>query len=273
MPKLLTDEQVDRYHTQGAIAPIKVIEAEEADDFRRKFEDLEQEIGCEAQSKFRIKAHLPFPWLTKLTRNSKILDAIEDLIGPDIVVWGSSFFTKKANDHRFVSWHQDSTYYGFDPAESITAWVAFSDSTRETGCVRIIPGSHEGDAVMKHVETFDPDNLLARGQTIEGVDENEVVDLELRAGEMSVHHNKTVHSSMPNPSNMPRIGYAIHICAPHVRQTQFEGATGTLVRGEDNFGHWAPDIEAKEHMDPECLAALDVAWERYRTSMKAPYEQ
>jgi hypothetical protein len=272
MAKALSPEQIERYHAQGAVAPIQIMDPDEAFDYRRQFEALEQEIDGEAQGRFRIKAHLPFPWLTRLIHNETLLDAVEDLIGPDIVVWGTSFFTKKANDHRFVSWHQDSTYYGLEPPDSITAWVAFSDSTRETGCVRILPGSHKGDSIMRHVETFDPDNLLARGQTIEGVDETNIVDLEVRAGEMSIHHNKTVHSSMPNPSDYPRIGFAIHIVLPHVRQTQFDGATGTVVRGEDREGNWLPDITAKQNMDPDCLDALDRAWTNYRKYMKAPYE-
>ena len=272
MAKILNQGQIDRYQDEGAIAPIRVMDSDTALEFRNQFEALEKEIDGEAQSRFRIKAHLPFPWLTELIHNSNILDAVEDLIGPNIVVWGSSFFTKKAHDHRFVSWHQDSTYYGLEPPESITAWVAFSDSTRETGCVRILPGSHKGEAVLRHVETFDPDNLLARGQTIEGVDETRTVDLEVRAGEMSIHHNKTVHSSMPNPSEHPRIGFAIHIAPPHVRQTQFDGATATVVRGQDTAKNWAPDISAKENMDPECLVALDQAWTNYRKYMKAPYE-
>jgi ectoine hydroxylase-related dioxygenase (phytanoyl-CoA dioxygenase family) len=272
MAKLLSQKQIDRYNTEGAIAPIRVMDTDTAFSFRQKFEDLESNIDGEAQSRFLIKAHLPFPWLTELIHNEKMLDAVEDLIGPDIVVWGSSFFTKEAHDQRFVSWHQDSTYYGLEPAESITAWIAFSDSTRATGCVRILPGSHKGDAIMRHVETFDPDNLLARGQTIESVDETDTVDLEMRAGEMSIHHNKTVHSSMPNPSDQPRIGFAIHIAPPHVRQAQFDGATGTIVRGKDRDANWVPDISAKTDMDPDCLVALDQAWTNYRKYMKAPYE-
>lgn len=272
MPKLLTDEQIERYEAQGALAPIRIMEPDAAFELRKKFEALEQEIGAEAQSRFRIKAHLPFPWLTELIHNSTMLDAVEDLIGSDIVVWGSSFFTKKARDHRFVSWHQDSTYYGLEPPESITAWIGFSDSTRETGCVRILPGSHKGESVLRHVETFDPDNLLARGQTIEGVDETQTVDLEVRAGEMSIHHNKTVHSSMPNPSDQPRIGFAVHIAPSFVRQTQFEGATAALVRGQDRDDNWAPDISATKDFDPDCMEALDHAWQNYRKYMKAPYE-
>ena len=272
MAKLLTEEQIERYHNEGGIAPIRIMSDDEAGELRRKFEALEEEIGGEAQGRFRIKAHLPFPWLTEVIHNSTMLDAVEDLIGPDIVVWGSSFFTKKARDQRFVSWHQDSTYYGLEPAESMTAWIAFSDSTKESGCMRILPGSHKGESVLRHVETFDPDNLLARGQTIEGVDESHTVDLEVRAGEMSIHHNKTVHSSMPNPSDAPRIGFAVHIAPSYVRQTQFDGATATLVRGEDPESNWAPDITARKDFDPDCLEALDHAWQNYRKYMKAPYE-
>ena len=91
-------------------------------------------------------------------------------MGPNLLVWGTSFFTKAARDPRFISWHQDSTYYGLEPPESVTAWIAFSDSTEDSGCMRIIPGSHNGSHILPHVEKSEPDNLLSRGQTIEGID-------------------------------------------------------------------------------------------------------
>ena len=273
MPKVLSVEQIARYEHDGAIAPVPVMSRAEADALRARFEALENGIEGEIQARFRIKAHLPFPWLCDLIRHPAMLDAVEDLIGPDIVVWGSSFFTKKARDHRFVSWHQASTYYGLEPPESITAWIAFSDSTRETGCLKIIPGSHKGPAIVRHVETYAEDNLLSRGQTIEDIDESTALDLELRAGEMSIHHNKTIHSSEPNPSDRPRIGFAIHIAPPQVRQAQFDGAAAVVVRGSDRFGHWQPEPVPRRDMDPDCLIALDHAWDQYRLAMKAPYER
>jgi non-haem Fe2+, alpha-ketoglutarate-dependent halogenase len=271
MPKVLTAEQIDRYHRDGAVAPVTLMSRAEMAAFKRKFDELEATVGGEAQSRYRMKAHLPFPWLTELTRHPRMIDAVEDLIGPDVICWGSSFFTKKPRDARFVSWHQDSTYYGLEPPESITCWIAFTDARMETGCMRIVPGSHQGPAILPHVETYDKNNLLARGQTIQNVDESNLVYLQVDAGEFSIHHNKTIHSSQPNNADTPRIGFAVHFAAPHVRQVQFAGATAAVVRGKDRFGHWQPDPEPKKDFDPACLAALDEAWLRYRTAMKAQH--
>jgi non-haem Fe2+, alpha-ketoglutarate-dependent halogenase len=269
MPKVLTQDQINRYQRDGAVAPVFLMSRTEIEAYRRKFDALEATIGGEAQARFRIKAHLPFPWLTELTRHPRMIDAVEDLIGPDVILWGSSFFTKKARDVRFVSWHQDSTYYGLEPPESITCWIGFTDARKESGCMRIVPGSHNGPAILPHVETYAKDNLLARGQTIQNVDESSLVYLEVDAGEFSIHHNKTIHSSQPNNADTPRIGFAVHFAAPHVRQVQFAGATATVLRGQDRFGHWQPEPQPKQDFDPVCLAAMDEAWARYRTSMKA----
>ncbi len=135
--------------------------------------------------------------------------------------------------------------------------------------MRIVPGSHQGASILPHLETYDSNNLLARGQTIEQVDESNLVYLEVDAGEFSIHHNKTIHSSQPNTSDTPRIGFAVHFAAPHVRQAQYPGATAMVMRGQDRFGHWRPDPRPKQDFDPDCLAALDEAWSRYRTAMRA----
>ena len=131
MPKVLTDEQLDQWDRDGAVWPVDLLTAEEAADYTRRFEALEASMETEAQARFRMKAHLPFPWLWDLVMHPRLADAIEDIIGPNIVCWGSSFFTKKAHDPRFISWHQDSTYYGLEPPESITAWVAFTGRMRK----------------------------------------------------------------------------------------------------------------------------------------------
>jgi len=273
MPKVLSEAQVEAFRRDGAIHPITLMSREDAAGYHDRFQALESSMEGEVQARFRLKAHLPFPWLTELIRQPVMLDVVEDLLGPDILVWGTSFFTKPPNDDRFVSWHQDSTYYGMEPPETITVWVAFSDSTIESGCLRFLPGTHMGAAIMPHVETYDPKNILARGQTIEGGDSSNAIDMPLAAGQCSIHHNKTIHGSNPNRSGEPRIGFTVHITTPDVRQTQFDGATGTLVRGEDRYGHWAPDPVAERDMDPVCLAALDEAWDRYRVAMKAPDQQ
>ena len=111
MLKILTEDQVTAWHSDGCIFPVRAVDSENAQDNLKRYLELERRIGEEPQNRFKIKAHLPFPWMWDIIRNKNILDAVEDIIGPDILCWGSSFFTKNANDKRFVSWHQDSTYY------------------------------------------------------------------------------------------------------------------------------------------------------------------
>ncbi len=269
MPKVLSPDQIARWQRDGAVWPIDMLSAGQAREYCRRFEALEKHIGGEVQARFRIKAHLPFPWLWDLILDPRLADVAEDLIGPDIVCWGSSFFTKKPHDPRFVSWHQDSTYYGLEPPESITAWLAFTQANSEAGCMKIIPGSHKGPAILPHEETRDPGNLLSRGQTIRNIDDSVAVEMPLEAGQMSVHHNKTIHSSEPNRASWPRIGFAIHLAPTHVRQTQFKGALAIRLRGDDPNRNWAEDPRPVCEMSPESLQAVDEYWDRYRTAMTA----
>lgn len=176
MPKHLTEAEIQAYRRDGCVFPILLLTRVEAADIRQRFEALEAAIGGETQERFRIKAHLPFPWLNDSIRHPRLLDAIEGIIGPNILCWGSSFFTKDAHDPRFVSWHQDSAYYGLKPPETVTAWVAFTDSKIESGCMRFIPRTHRVGQ-LKHKETFDKNNLLSRGQTIANVDGSSAVDI------------------------------------------------------------------------------------------------
>jgi non-haem Fe2+, alpha-ketoglutarate-dependent halogenase len=264
MPKLLTEDQIRAYHRDGCVFPIPLLGPAEAAEIRGKFEALETTIGGEAQQRYRIKAHLPFPWLNDLIRHPRLLDAIEDLMGRNILCWGSSFFTKDAHDPRFVSWHQDSTYYGLKPAETVTAWVAFTDSKVESGCMRVIRRTHKLGQ-LRHEETYDSDNLLSRGQTIAQVDESSAVDIVLQAGEFSIHSEFVIHGSNPNRSDDRRLGFSIHYIPPHVRQTLFDGATAAAVRGRDTHGFWRPDPQPKVDFDAECQAALDRAFQQYKS--------
>ena len=163
MPKLLTEAQVRRFHEDGFLCPVDICSPEEAAAMHRKIEDIEATLGEEPQARFRVKAQLPFPWLCDLVRHPRLLDAAEDLIGPDIMCWGASFFAKKPHDPRYVSWHTDSFFYGYEPRETVAAWFSFNDSTPESGCVRYIPGSHKTEAI--HDFHPGPDNLIPAGQT------------------------------------------------------------------------------------------------------------
>src|SRR4051794_30221153 len=213
--KALSNEDVRHYRERGYVAPVRVLSAEKAAALRGWLEAYEAGNGPLA-GPLRHKTHLLFPWLDDLIRESAILDAVEDLIGPNILVWGTSFFIKEARDPSFVSWHQDSTYWGLDPADIVTAWVALSDSTAENGAMRVIPGSHTLDQIP-HRDTFAANNLLTRGQEVMvEVDPADAATLELAAGEMSLHHVRLVHGSDPNPSPRRRIGFAIRYIPTYV---------------------------------------------------------
>ena len=269
MPKILTNAQLAQYREMGAVWPVDLLMRDEAAELARRYQALDDATEGGAMSRYRIKAHLPFPWLWDVITHERLVDAIEDLLGPDFVCWGSSFFAKKAHDPGFISWHQDSTYYGLEPPESVTAWIAFTDATSETGCMKIVPGSHLGPDILEHEETTDADNLLVRGQTIRDIDEASAVEMPLAAGQMSIHHNKTIHASEPNRADWPRIGYAVHFAASNVRQVQFDGATAIHLRGGDLDGNWLPDPRPETEFDPRCMEALEVAWTRYQTAMRA----
>lgn len=197
--KALTEAEVRRYQDLGYHFPVPVMDPADALSLRRRLEDFEASAGRLA-GKMRQKPHLLFTWLNDLIRHPRILDAVEDIIGPDILCWGTSFFIKEPRTRSFVSWHQDLTYWGLEPPDVITAWVALSDATAENGAMRVIPASHKLDQVP-HNDTFRPENLLSRGQEIMvDVNEAEAVMMPLQAGEMSLHHVRLIHGSDPNPS-------------------------------------------------------------------------
>lgn len=264
MPKVLTTEQVEAHNRDGFLGPVDLFTPEEIAVIRRHVEEVEARIGGEIQSRFKIKAHLPFRWMYDIVTHPRLLDAVEDIIGPDILCWGSSFFQKEAHDPRFVSWHQDSTYYGLEPPDTLTAWLAITDSTLESGCVSFVPGTHDR-GVYRHEERKAADNLLSRGQTIVGIDEAKAVPMVLKAGQFSFHNEDTVHGSAPNNSPNRRIGFSIHYIPPYVREVKYPGATAMLVRGKDTYGHWGQDPVPAEDWDEACLRALDESWKTYQS--------
>ena len=219
---------------------------------RQKLEAIEAEMGGPLRGDLRHKTHLLFPFLAGLVRHPRILDAIEDVLGPDILCWSSNFFIKEATDPAFVSWHQDSTYWGLSSPDVATAWVALTPSNTANGAMAVIPGSHKLDQ-MPHRDTFHRHNLLTRGQEIAvEVDESQSVPLNLRPGEMSLHHVRLVHGSAPNPSLDRRIGFAIRYIPTSIRQLEGEDSA-TLVRGEDRFHYFEHEPSPRIDMDPALL--------------------
>jgi non-heme Fe2+,alpha-ketoglutarate-dependent halogenase len=258
----LTQAQVEHIRREGYAFPFDAIPAAEAASYVAKLDSYDAILGEEAQKQLKIKAHVAAPWIVALARNKNILDAVESVIGPDILLFGTSMFSKKARDVRFVSWHQDAAYYGLDPQQEVTCWVGLTDADTENGCMRVMPGSHLGaDAV--HDETYDPQNMLGRGQTIRGIDDSKAVYMPVKAGQFSMHHERTIHGSMPNPSDRRRVGISFFYMPTHVRST-IGRRTATLVRGTDKYGHWDPEPMPKTDLDPVCMEFLRQSWSRYR---------
>ena len=249
----LPEAAIAHYREHGYYAPVRVMSAHEAESIRRRLEAHEASHGA-LKGSMRHKSHLLFTWLDGLIRHPAVLDAVEGVIGPDILCWSSTFFIKEPRDPGFVSWHQDSTYWGLDPADIVTAWVALSESTAENGAMRVIPDTQSLEQIA-HRDTFDANNLLTRGQEIAvEVDEAKAVMLSLQPGEMSLHHVRLIHGSDPNPSGKRRIGFAIRYLPTHVRQVVGIRDSATLVRGVDRFGNFEPEYAPDHDLSDAALA-------------------
>jgi hypothetical protein len=256
----LGPEDVSRYREMGYYYPVRVMSTQEAAAYMRKLEAHEAIYGP-FLGNMRHKAHLYLTWLDELVHLPTILDAVSDILGPNIMVHSSSFFIKEPHDPAYVSWHQDGHYWGLDSGDVVTAWIALLDSDTENGAMRVIPGSHL--VPLPHVDTFAKNNLLSRGQEI-AVDlgDRKWVELDLKAGEMSLHHVGIIHGSEPNNSDRRRIGFAIRYMAPHVKQTISTTDGAMLVRGIDRFNNFEHEPSPETDMAPEALAYHRYAMER-----------
>ena len=266
--------QAARYERDGYLFPIRVLAPEEAEGCWRRMQSLRRERPEDAATAFSFNPHYLLPWLYDLARHPRILDAVERVLGPDLLVWSTGFFNKMPHDPSYVSWHQDSTYWGLEPPDVVSAWIAFTPSRRANGCMRVAPGTHTLGQIA-HVDGFAAENLLSRGQEVRvDVDESEAVDVELAPGEMSLHHVRIVHGSNPNPTDAPRIGFVVRYIAAHCRQIGGR-VPAALVRGEDRYGHFDPLPRPKEEFDPEARALYDAATPvlqsiLYRDAAKGP---
>jgi ectoine hydroxylase-related dioxygenase (phytanoyl-CoA dioxygenase family) len=187
-----------------------------------------------------------------------IVDAVSDLIGPDILLYGSVLFFKEPRSAGFVSWHQDGTYMGIEPHTFVTPWLALTPSNTQLGCVKVIPGSHKG-GILKHHDTFGKDNILTRGQAIEDIDESAAVDLVLRPGQISLHHARTVHGSMPNRGDQRRLGVALQCyMRPECKQVIGENLV-QVVRGCADLSGYSILNRPVEDMDEAAVGERERA--------------
>lgn len=218
----------EQFERDGWIAPIDVLSEAEAARYAEALADAERRFPEHLHAEHRNNAHLAFPFLAELCTQPIVVAAAQALVGDDVTLWSTVLFVKEPDSTAYVSWHQDAFYMGLEPDNFVTAWLALTPSTVESGCVSVIPGSHR--ARMAHVDTFGDDNILTRGQQAQGVDTNDPVHLELRPGQMSLHHPWLVHGSQPNRSSSRRIGFAMQA---------FLGGDVRPVRGEHHVMHIA----------------------------------
>lgn len=238
MPLALTASQVDGYKTAGWLSPVDVFTPSEANVARSRLEQFEIEHGPIAARTERSRAYLPFAWVDTIMRDPRLVDVVEDLIGPNILCWNAILWIKEAGAGSFVGWHQDVTYWGLDNRELVTVWVALSDASEAAGCMSVLPGSHEYD--LDHDETYDANNLLTRGQHINDIDPEATVAMPLLPGQASFHNVATAHGSGPNSTDDRRIGLSLHYMPTHTRQTLTGWDSAAFIRGEDthnNFDH------------------------------------
>ena len=249
MPKILSESQIETFRRDGCVFPIRVMPVEQALEVRRRLEAFEASTGGPLKGDLRHKTHLLFTWLNELVHDTHIVDAIEDLYGEDLLCWSTNFFIKEAHNPAYVSWHQDSTYWGLSRPDVVTAWLALTPSNASNGAMGFIPGTQKSDQIP-HRDTFAKNNLLTRGQEIAvDVDASTAVTIELEPGEISLHHVRVVHGSPANPSNDRRIGFAIRYIPTSVAQIAGDDSA-TLVRGVDRFHHFAPEPRPTADMDP-----------------------
>lgn len=239
------------YARDGFLSPVDIISASDARRHRAQMESAEQNMGA---VHYLAKMHTVLRSPFELATHANILDVVEALIGGDILLYNSTYIIKEARAPAYVSWHQDLTYWGLDGDDQVSVWLALSRADRESGCMRMLPGSHTGGARAHDLSAHDENNVLFQSQTVRGVDESRAVHCELAPGQASFHHGWTLHCSSPNQSDDRRIGLNLQYIAPHVRQTKLPGFSALLVRGEDRFGHYANETGAQSDLEPAALA-------------------
>ncbi|MGD9617177.1 MAG: phytanoyl-CoA dioxygenase family protein [Alphaproteobacteria bacterium] len=264
MGRRLSDSEVARYERAGFLFPVDVFGRERARFYLDRLEAFERRDGREFGKGHNFKPHLLFRWVDEIVHHPAVLDPIEDLIGPDIRLFHLSVWPKHAHDPAFVSWHQDATYFGLDPPVQVTAWVALTDASVESGCMEVVPGSHRLGQ-LHHGQSDSPHNLLSRGQTVsKEFDRRDTVFMAVQAGQMSLHHTHLIHRSGPNRSDHRRVGLGISYIPAAARCRCTTRLSAMLVRGTDRYGHFDDEPRPQQDYGPAERAFHAEAVARFR---------
>ena len=259
----LSQSLIDQYWDDGYLFPLPAISRDHALNSRAEFESIERdwldaELPQPLNSYKRVNAHVVIPFAADIACNPQVLDVIEGIIGPDIMIYSVEFFAKEPHTDHVVSMHQDLTYWGMGAIDGlVTAWIPLSSATPASGCMDFVRGSHK-NPILPHEDTFDDNNLLSRGQEVKvDVDPADKVAIEIHPGQMSLHHGLTIHGSGPNTSDDRRIACVVRYIRPDMTQEQAEEDFAMLARGEDRFGNFTHIAAPKKNFAPEAVALYD----------------
>lgn len=238
-PSVLTAEQIGSYNERGFIKPIEIFPADEIQDIRNYFDDLLARVTAEGGNSYSISsAHMKYGRVYDILSDSRIVAVVSDLLGDDVVGWGSHFFCKMPHDGKAVAWHQDASYWPLSPSKAVTVWLAIDDADCENACMRFIAGSHHVGHLTFRPSSPDEHNVL--NQTVEDPEQyGEIVNDELKAGQISIHSDLLLHGSEANDSDRRRCGLTIRYAAADVRAGMDWNQKGVWVKGSDPTGHWA----------------------------------
>ena len=242
MPKLLSQSQVDKYQSDGFVYPIEVMSREQAGQYLKRLEASEELQGKRLVKGSNFKPHLIFRWADELAYHPRILDAVEDLIGPNIRILSSTVFPKMPGDGTFVDWHQDGTYFALEPDnEQVAVWLGLSDAPVESGCMEMAVGSHKLGQ-LSHAEIASEKHMLSLGQTVNAPFAKDRTEFTpVRAGQISLHHTHTIHRSGPNTSSWRRVGVTLTYVPAHVRVRVGVRPSAALVRGTDTWHYYVDE--------------------------------
>ena len=250
---ILSPAQHAQYQREGVIFPLRILDAEKARILADHCSVLQSRMGHWVVSQQISKPHLVSRAIADVIRNETLLDAVESIIGPDILCWTVTVFAKPPKSGGYVGWHQDRTYWGLSPEEQVvTAWLALTDAHCDNGCMSVLRGSHlQGN--RDHEIVPNTENILLSGQevAIDRHEKDDLVHVELDPGEASIHHSKVVHGSNPNKSDRPRVGLSIQYISADVRQRNNGGVdSASAVRGNTS--------RSKLELEPLPVSDFDV---------------
>ena len=238
-PRTLSFPQIEQFNRDGYLKGIRIFDEAQSLENRRYFDDLLTRVLASGGTSYSIStAHLKYGRVYDLLTDRRIVAHVRDLLGEDVIAWGSHFFCKMPHDGKRVSWHQDASYWPLSPSKTVTVWLAVDDADSENACMRFIPGSHHFGHLTYRLTEDDETNVL--NQSVQNTEQfGEPIDVELNAGEISIHNDLLLHGSEANDSDRRRCGLTLRYCAADVRAGMGWNEKGIVVSGSDPAGHWA----------------------------------